>query len=136
KRILEMDREWERPLIENPSLLFHGGIYYLIYSANWWESEHYAVGYATAENLFGPYTKPEEGPVLRSGNGEIRGPGGASFFRDAEGNPWIAFHAWRNPKVGYGAGGARMLHVARVGFEDGRLRIYCPEKERKPEEKE
>src|SRR5690606_10270981 len=25
KRILEMDREWERPLIENPSLLFHGG---------------------------------------------------------------------------------------------------------------
>ena len=121
KRILELDREWERPLIENPSVLFHDGIYYLIYSANWWESDRYSVGYATSESLFGPYVKQGDGPVLKSGNGKIRGPGGASFFRDAEGNPWIAFHAWTDPEIGYRAGGARSLHVARVGVEKGKL---------------
>ncbi len=121
KRILEMDREWEKPLIENPSLLFHDGIYYLIYSANWWESDRYSVGYATAEKLFGPYTKRGDGPVLQSGGGKIRGPGGAAFFRDVEGKPWIAFHAWTDPKVGYRAGGARALHVARVAFAEGKM---------------
>jgi len=120
--LLTLDQEWEKPLIENPSILLHDGTYYLIYSANWWESEHYAVGYATSKTLSGPYTKQEGGPILRS-SGTTLGPGGASFFRDQKGDPWIAYHAWTAPKVGYRNGGERSLHLARVVFEEGRLRF-------------
>jgi len=123
QRLLVKDQEWENPLIENPSILKHDGRYYLIYSANWWESDRYCVAYATADNVLGPYTKQEGGPILVS-QGDMKGPGGASFFRDTEDKPWIAFHAWRGDKVGYRNGGARSLHLARVGFDEGRLRFY------------
>lgn len=123
QRLLVIDREWEEPLIENPSLLRHDGRYYLIYSANWWESPNYAVGYATGPSPFGPFTKQDDGPILQSHGERERGPGGASFFRDASGDPWIAYHAWSAPKTNYRSGGARSLHLARVGFDDGRLRF-------------
>lgn len=123
-RLLAIDQEWEEPLIENPSMLRHDGCYYLIYSANWWESDRYAVGYATGPTPCGPFTKREEGPILQSlGEGE-RGPGGASFFRDEEGEPWIAYHAWSARATSYWAGGARSLRLAKVGFNEGRLRFY------------
>lgn len=123
-RLLEIDREWEEPLIENPSMLRHEGRYYLIYSANWWQSEHYAVGYATGPGPLGPFVKQEGGPILQSHGSRERGPGGASFFRDRAGDPWIAYHAWSAPKTSYWEGGARSLHLARVGFDEGRLRFY------------
>jgi beta-xylosidase len=125
ERLLVIDQPWEQPLIENPSILHENGRYYLIYSANWWESEHYAVGYATSEHPLGPYTKQEGGPILRSSGQTTRGPGGASFFRDAQGNPWVAYHAWTAPHIGYPSGGARSMHVARVRFDEGKLRFYC-----------
>lgn len=123
-RLIAIDQEWEEPLIENPSMLRHDDRYYLIYSANWWESDGYAVGYATGPTPRGPFTKQEGGPILQSlGEGE-RGPGGASFFRDEAGEPWIAYHAWTAPVTNYWSGGARSLRMAKVGFDEGRLRFY------------
>lgn len=42
-----------------------GDTYYLIYSANHYESKDYAVGYATASSPKGPWTKYSGNPILR-----------------------------------------------------------------------
>ena len=50
---------WEKKqgtIAEGPSLLKKGNTYYLIYSANHYESKDYAVGYATASSPKGPWT--------------------------------------------------------------------------------
>lgn len=129
-RLITRDQEWERPLVENPSMVLHNGVYYLIYSANWWESGDYALGYAICEGPSGPCEKPWDEPFFalpknRLG-GEI-GPGGGSFFQDHDGNLWLAYHAWRSPSAGYVAGGQRRLSLARVEFVDEEPLVIRPE---------
>jgi beta-xylosidase len=125
QRLIAYDQAWEEPLIENPSMVLHDGQYTLIYSANRYQDRTYAVGYAACESATGPCVKPQEGPVLASQGDEV-GPGGASFFRAADGELWIAYHAWTEPFVGY-PGGQRSLHLARVMFEQGVPIFYRPE---------
>ena len=61
-RLITRDQEWERPLVENPSMVLQNGVYYLIYSANWWEGGNYALGYAICDGPSGPCTKPSDEP--------------------------------------------------------------------------
>ena len=97
-----------------------GRRYYLFYSANWWESARYSVGYATAESPTGPFRKVTRSrPWFRSGV-VAGGPGGQEFFTDADGALRMAYHGWTPDSVGYGGGGARSLRIARVGFVGGR----------------
>jgi beta-xylosidase len=128
--LIERDQAWERPLIENPAMWAHEGQYYLLYSANWWESFEYAVGYAVCETVLGPCVKPQEEPIL-SYTPEVMGPGGEAFFTDAEGNLWLAYHAWRGPDVGY-PGGIRSLRIDPVSFEDGMPVIQGPTSDPQP----
>jgi beta-xylosidase len=124
-RLITMDQGWEAPLVENPTMTFHDGRYYLLYSANWYESANYAVGYATCETPTGPCEKPLEEPILTSAGRHV-GPGGAAFFTDEDANLWIAYHAWLVPNVGYPVG-MRQLHLGRVTFHDGEPVIHRPE---------
>ena len=79
------------------------GAYVLFYSGGWWESDRYAIGYATGPGPLGPFRKETEtGPWLASEPG-MAGPGGAEVFTDADGDWRIAFHAWTPPQVGYEA---------------------------------
>ena len=119
--LLRYDASWEEPLVEAPSLARVGdGCYVLFYSANWWESDRYGVGYATGAAPLGPFDKATpSGPWLASQSG-MAGPGGAEVFTDAGGQWRIAFHAWTPPRVGYENGGARSLWIERLDFEDGR----------------
>jgi beta-xylosidase len=117
--LLRHDRAWEEPLIEAPAVVRAGGRYYLFYSANWWESERYCIGYATAGSPLGPYRKAtRNGPWVASGP-LAAGPGGQEFFLDAAGVLRMAFHAWAPAAVGYRNGGRRALGIARVDFVDG-----------------
>ncbi len=114
--LLGHDRGWEAPLVEAPSIVKAGGAYYLFYSANWWESPNYAVGYATASSPLGPYRKrTRRGPWFVSG-AAAAGPGGQEFFTDTGGQLWMAYHAWTPSAVGYQLGGARSLRMAKVGL--------------------
>jgi beta-xylosidase len=61
-KLIVRDQPWERPLIENPSMVKHNDQYYLFYSGNWWESHTYAVGYAACETVTGPCEKPLDEP--------------------------------------------------------------------------
>lgn len=118
--LLAHDRRWERPLVEAPSAVRSGDSYYLFYSANWWESPGYAVGYATADAPLGLYRKATcRRPWLASGI-TAAGPGGQEFFTDSSGAIWMAYHAWTPGTVGYRGGGARSLRLARVEFVGGR----------------
>jgi beta-xylosidase len=124
--LLRHDAAWERPLIEAPSLVRTGeGAYVLFYSGGWWESDGYAVGYATGPGPLGPFEKETtDGPWLGSMPG-MAGPGGAEVFpiageAGAEGEWRIAFHAWTPPRVGYPAGGRRSLWIEPLRFDDGR----------------
>ena len=118
--LLAHDRTWERPLVEAPSMVRVGRRYYLFYSANWWESARYSVGYATSRSPTGPFRKVTRSkPWFRSGV-VAGGPGGQEFFTDADGALRMAYHGWTPDSVGYGGGGARSLRIARVGFVGGR----------------
>lgn len=128
--LISRDQEWERPLVENPSLVLENGVYYLLYSGNWWEGGDYALGFAVCDSPSGPCDKPLDEPFFAIPTNKIGGeigPGGGSFFRDHDGNLWIAYHAWRAPSAGYAAGGQRRLSIARIIFEDGLPAVLRPE---------
>jgi len=114
-RLLGYDAAWEDPLIEAPSLVSAQGTYYLFYSANWWNTNRYAIGYATASDVLGPYTKvTTTGPWFASDDA-VAGPGGQEWFTDGGGQLRMAYHGWQPAQVGY-PGGARSLRLATVSL--------------------
>ena len=123
--ILSHDQAWESPLIEGSSMLATNGKYYLLYSANWWESANYAVGYAVCDGPQGPCVKPKNGPIMAQ-RGAVAGPGGQAFFRDAAGKLWIAYHAWTAPNTSYASGGARGMRIDPIAIIDGVPQVSGP----------
>jgi beta-xylosidase len=111
--LLHPDQPWEGSLIEGPTMWEEQGIWYLLYSANRWNTENYATGYAVCASPLGPCQKPRTTPLMVS-NGQIAGPGGAETFTDLEGRRWLAYHAWTAGAVGYSRGGARSLRLDRL----------------------
>lgn len=93
-RLIRQDQPWEGDLVEAPVLLRHDGEYVLLYSANDYGGDDYAVGAARATSLLGPYTK-QPGPVLSTtgSDGAYRGPGGQAVVPTADGDV-LVFHAW------------------------------------------
>jgi beta-xylosidase len=117
-RLLRYDAIWETPLIEAPSLVFAAGSYYLFYSANWWNTDRYAIGYATSPNVLGPYAKVTTTDPWFASDGAVAGPGGQEWFTDSTGNWQMAYHGWEPSAVGYPRG-ARSLRLASVSFDGG-----------------
>ncbi len=116
KTLLAVDQRWEESIIEAPSMMLHGGRYFLFYSGNRYDSGDYAIGYATCPNWFGVCSKATLGEPLLTSMGSMRGPGGQELFEDTKGAVWMAYHAWTSPKTSYGEGGARSLRLARMTF--------------------
>jgi len=117
--LLARDRNWEAPLIEGPSMVEVDNRYYLFYSANWWESPDYGIGYAICSTPRGPCAKKTlDRPLVSSGSGAL-GPGGQEIFSDPQGQLWMSYHAWSAPIVGYANGGSRSLRIDRLDFPGG-----------------
>ncbi len=131
--LLRRDRGWEAPLIEGPSMVKLQDRYYLFYSANWWESSSYGIGYAICEAAVGPCAKQTlDGPFVKSA-GETLGPGGQELFTDASGKLWMAYHAWSSPIVGYTNGGARSLRIDPIELSaDGVPSLAGPSSSARP----
>ncbi len=132
---LKVDQGWERTLIEAPTLLLRDGTYYLFFSANDYNSRDYAVGYATAESVMGPYTDADENPILAtevpfgSPPGSPAGPGHQSVVADAAGDLWMVYHAWDSGLIGDRIGGRRAMWIDELVFEDGRAVVLGPDAE-------
>ena len=119
------DAAWEGALVEAPTLWREGDTYYLFYSANDYGSPDYAVGYATATKVLGPYRDGPGNPVLRS-RGSAAGPGGQAVVEAGDGDLWLAYHAWDSAAVGDDAGGQRAMWLDRLSFPGGRPRVDGP----------
>jgi beta-xylosidase len=87
-------------LVEAPNMVYAGGSYYLFYSANWWESSNYAIGYALCTAPNSGCSKPRNGPIMASGD-QGAGPGGQDVFADGTGQLWMTYAAWAPNLIGY-----------------------------------
>jgi beta-xylosidase len=105
-RVLQQDQEWEGELVEGPYVWPHGGRYYLFYSGNGFASDRYAVGYAVADRVTGPYVKPQGTPIMVS-NDVAAGPGHGVVVEHA-GRTWYLHHAWPPGAVGKPVPGRQM----------------------------
>jgi beta-xylosidase len=122
------DLPWEGGVIEAPTLLLRDGTYYLFYSANNYDTEFYAIGYATSKQLLGPYVDAPENPIVASAwdhpvNAQARGPGHQSIVEDDDGELWMAFHAFDDDAVGYSNGGQRAMWIGKLTFDGGKPRV-------------
>jgi beta-xylosidase len=125
------DEPWEGALIEAPTLISRDGTYYLFFSANGYDTEFYAVGYATATSVLGPYTDAPENPILASAWGRpvtsrARGPGHQSVVESGSGQLWMAYHAWDQDAVGYGNFGHRAVWIDRLTLAAGKAAVAGP----------
>ena len=111
---------------EGPAVIKHGDTYYLTYSANYYASSLYSVGYATSKSPLGPFVKAEENPILTSqGLDDVSGTGHHSFALSPDGSElWIAYHSHTdvsNPS------GDRKVNIDRAGFTfDGKMYMNGP----------
>jgi beta-xylosidase len=95
-RLIKRDQPWEGALVEAPTLWKHDGKYYLFYSANNYAGPDYAIGYAVADAVTGPYRKPADQPLLATDykNRGAIGPGGQDIVLDKDGETWLVYHSW------------------------------------------
>lgn len=106
KQCVKAEEPWELKLpkvTEGPSVIKKDGTYYLIYSANGYTSQDYAVGYATASSPYGPWKKYSGNPILHRGKdlpADLVGVGHGAPFRCKDGSYKYIFHAhWSTEKV-------------------------------------
>lgn len=117
----EVNRRWT----EGSFTFKHGDTYYMMYSANHFAGENYAVGYATAEHPLGPYVKASNNPVLEknTGNGgEVSGTGHNSVVFLPDGRMLCVYHG-RTEKTG----AERVVFIDEMAIgNDGVLTVNGP----------
>lgn len=93
-------------IVEAPSLFTRpDGRFGLVWSTGWWESPRYGMRQADCASPLGPCT-----PLMWQGPDPALGGGGGSVFRDAAGQPHLAYHRWVGPPS-YREGGVRAAAI-------------------------
>ncbi len=118
------DAPWEGAVVEAPQLVRHAGRLYLFYSANAFDTDAYAVGYAACDTPLGPCRDAPENPVLAS-SAAAAGPGHSFLVTEPGGGTWLLYHAWPPDAVGSVQPG-RQLWLDRVDWVDGRPVVRGP----------
>jgi arabinan endo-1,5-alpha-L-arabinosidase len=121
-KLVKQDQPWEGNLVEAPTLVERDGTYVLMYSANDYGSDAYAIGYATADSPTGPFTKAEE-PLLTTdaSGGRLIGPGGQDVVTAPDGTDRLVLHSWDVAFL------ERGVHVVPLEWEDGRPEVVLEE---------
>lgn len=118
----EVNRRWT----EGSYTFKKNGIYYMMYSANFFGGENYAVGYATAKSPLGPYVKSPDNPVLQKNTpqgGIVTGTGHNSIVQSRDGKQTYCVYHGRTSATG----NERVVFIDRMGVdEDGRLYVDGP----------
>lgn len=113
--LIQEDQPWEGKLVEAPAMFKHNNKYYLFYSANNYAGADYAIGYAMADALLGPYQKPDEpfAKTVPADNGKppVIGPGGEDIVVAKDGTTWMLYHSW-DPTVSY-----REMNIDQLTWE-------------------
>lgn len=124
----EINRRWT----EGSYTFKHKDLYYMMYSANYFLGENYAVGYATASHPLGPYTKADNNPVLEQNSekgGIVTGTGHNSMiFLDGGKKIYAVYHG-RTKQTGK----QRVVFIDEMEIlSDGKLVVHGPTTEPKP----
>jgi beta-xylosidase len=125
---LKEDWQWN----EGPFVIKENGTYYLLYSANYFASPEYSIGYATADNPMGPWIKSKDNPILSKDLSiGVSGPGHCSVTNSPDSSElFIVYHSHAFPKS---PSGIRVLNIDRIYFdENGELKVKGPTRTPQP----
>lgn len=118
----EVNRRWT----EGSFAFEHEGKIYMMYSANFFGGEHYAVGYAVSDNPLGPFEKATDNPVLEKNTlkgGEVTGTGHNMVFWSKDNNKMYTVYHGRTAKTG----NERVVFIDEMRIdEQGRLIVDGP----------
>ncbi|MDY9920121.1 MAG: glycoside hydrolase family 43 protein [Proteiniphilum sp.] len=95
----EVNRRWT----EGSFAFEHNGKIYMMYSANFFGGENYAVGYAVADNPLGPFVKAENNPVLEknvASGGDVTGTGHNMIVWSKDNKKMYCVYHGRTQKTG------------------------------------
>lgn len=114
---MEPSQSWENGWQEAAHVFKRNGTYYMTWSTGNFSTPWYRVGYATATNPYGPWTKAAENPILLRDyppEGDILGPGAIEFVTSPdESEQWVMYttHSKTN------CNGPKQLCLNLVHFE-------------------
>ena len=107
--------------LEGPSVVRRSGRYWMTFSGGAWTGPGYAVSWAVADNVRGPWIPaPTEAPALLSTGPDLVGPGHNSMVVGPDGDDVIAFHAWDRSLS------RRELHLRHIRFGPDRPSVDGP----------
>ncbi|WP_421894068.1 glycoside hydrolase family 43 protein [Marinoscillum sp.] len=124
----EINRRWT----EGSFTFKKNGIYYIMYSANYYAGKNYAVGYATGEGPLGPFQKAANNPVLQKNveqGGDVTGTGhNMVLFSPDSSKMYCVYHGRTTA-----SGDNRVLFIDELRIEeDGQLVVDGPSTTPKP----
>jgi beta-xylosidase len=118
----EINRRWT----EGSYIFRKNGIYYMMYSANYFGGRNYAVGYATSSNPLGPFKKAANNPVLEKNvekGGIVTGTGHNSITYSPDGKTMLCVYHGRTSATG----DKRMVFIDTMRVnENGILTVEGP----------
>jgi GH43 family beta-xylosidase len=115
REILHPESAWETQagrVTEGPWMIKRGNRYYLLYSGSGASTPDYAVGYATADNPLGPFTRAAHNPILHRSEG-LFGPGHGCAIQDPAGQWWHVYHQKRTDRIEW----PRFVALDRLWFD-------------------
>jgi beta-xylosidase len=118
----EINRRWT----EGSYIFRKNDIYYMMYSANYFGGQNYAVGYATSYNPLGPFTKASNNPVLQKNveqGGIVTGTGHNSITWSPDGKEMLCVYHGRTSVTGENR--VVFIDLMKV-LNDGTLVVYGP----------
>ena len=117
----EANRRWT----EGSFIFERNGLYYMMYSANFFGGADYAVGYATSESPLGPFKKSDHNPVLQkniTAGGYVTGTGHNMVLTLSDGQMLCVYHG-RTKKTGKN----RVVFIDKMEVQpNGELAVHGP----------
>ena len=97
----------------------------MMYSANYFGGQHYAIGYATSKSPLGPYKKAENNPILQKNTakgGVVTGTGHNSIIMSPDKKEMFCVYHGRTAATG----DERVVFIDRMEVKDGKITVHGP----------
>ncbi len=117
----EVNRRWT----EGSTTFRKGDTYYIMYSANNFAGQNYAVGYGTSTSPLGPFTKASNNPILEKNvakGGNVTGTGHNSVTWSPDGKEMFCVYHARTTATG----NDRVVFIDRMTVNDGKITVSGP----------
>jgi len=117
----EVNRRWT----EGSVTFKKGNTYYIMYSANHFGGQYYAVGYATSKSPLGPFKKAANNPVLQKNTamgGVVTGTGHNSITYSPDKKEMFCIYHGRTAATG----DERVVFIDRMNVSNGKITVNGP----------